>query len=603
MKQAEIENLLEHAHYAEALEGLAQRPPSTWRDTSELRCLRALGRGERALRMAKQLYRSAQLSTKHETGDSERNDQLRGIALIFAEQGQARKACDIFQALCDQNPDNAALRHEYAYALVNDLQFDGAELELLTALAIKPTASKSYSLLASVYRNTGRVDAAMNCYYRAATLEPDNPRYLQKLAHWSDYCSSSDQQLNYHLTQLWAHKAFPYRQQDSNTWRAVKPNRQLKLAFISSNFCKHEISFSVLPLLANLDRDEFHISAFSCTHTHDAMSKKIKAECDSWRDCASQTDNELARQILQDQIDVLVDLDGHTDGNRLAVFAQFNAPLQISWLGYASTSGLESIAYRITDQVADPTDVSDAYFSEELIRLVNGFICYQPLATAPDIRPRKNADALVLGSFANLNRISNKTIDSWSYALHALPDAVLHLRQEQLINASAHIHLIEQFKQRGIDEGRLRIKTSKLSEEQFLAEYNEIDIALDTTPYNDMHATLEALWMGVPVVSLSSNTHASRLSASILHRVGLSKYAVNKLNDFTAQICDLANDPALRSDLRAKLRGKMQASSLMQHQRFAEEFGASIRDKWRLWCAQQSARQQRNSADQQPVSN
>lgn len=583
---------MDGANYAQALEGLAKRPPSTWRDTTELRCLRALGRGERALRMAKQLYRS-ELSSSHSNGeDRERDDQLRGIALIFAEQGQAREACDILQALCDNSPDNAALRHEYAYALINDLQFDGAELELQTALAIKPTASKSYSLLASVYRNTGRVDAAMNCYYRAATLEPENPRYLQKLAHWSDYCSSSDQQLNFHLTQLWARKAFPHRHKDSHTWRAAKPNRQLKLAFVSSNFCRHEISSSVLPLLANLSRKEFHVSAFSCTHTPNSISKKIKAQCDTWRDCGDLSDGDLAKQILQDQIDVLFDLDGHTDGNRLGVFAKFNAPLQISWLGYASTSGLESIAYRITDQIADPVDVSDIYFSEELIRLVNGFICYQPLASAPDVRPRKNAETLVLGSLANLDRISNKTIDCWSYALHALPEAVLHLRQEQLINASAHIHLIEQFKQRGIDEGRLRIKTSKLNPEQYLAEYNEIDIALDTTPYNDMHATLDALWMGVPVVSLSGNTHASRLSASILHRAGLSKYAVSKLTDFTAQVCELANDPKLRSKLRARLRSKIEACSLMQHQRFADEFGAAVREKWQLWCEQQRLKEQ-----------
>ena len=581
MNRSEIEKHLNSRKYAKALDGLTSRPPSTWRDTSELKCLRALGRGSTALQHAKRLYHTELDENDPRLNDPDLTDQLRYIALVFAEQGEAGRACVIMRALCKKKPKRADLRREYAFVLSRDVQLDGAEQELINAARLQPDYASCYGQLARLYCRTGRVEAGLNCYYRAASIEPDNPDYLQWLAYWGIYTNHQDQQSNYRIAHLWASKAHPDCHRQSTSALGAEPARPLKIAFVSADLCAHAISFFIVPLLKQLDRSEFQVGAYSDTRSPDSVTAEIKAECDFWRDSAKQSDAELAKQIEIDKVDVLVDMTGHCLRNRMGVFSRRTAALQISWLGYPSTTGLKSIDYRITDQIADPESSEDRYFSEQQIRLKNGFLCYQPLPTAPDIQPRPENKKIMLGSFNSLAKISNRTLDAWAAALHTVPDSSLYLKCAHFLSATARNHLIEQFKYRGISADRLVLKIAKAKIEEHLDEYNKIDIALDTTPYNGATTTLEALWMGVPVVSLSGNTHASRVSASILDRIGMNRYAVPSISSFADRVAFLTENYELRKQFRHNLRVKMQQSSLMNSRQFANEFGNAVRQKWR----------------------
>ena len=592
MNRIDIDNLLSDGNYSDALSNLAARPPSIWRDTCELLCLSALEQDQKALRLANRLYRSDLENKDARLDDPELSNQLRQIAMVFTDRGETAKACHILNALCEKTPNDPALIRDYATALGNSMQLEESEKQLIKALKLQPNSVQSYLHLARVYCQTGRVDAGINCYYTAATLAPERPDILQRIAYWGNFAAQANQQSNYRMARLWADRAHPGNHRDTNVWRPEDPERQLQIGFISADFYAHAISFYIRPLLKALDRAHFQVTAYSDTRHSDKITLAIKGLVDVWRESGKQSNTELAAQIGMDQIDVLIDLSGLAINSRMGVFAKHPAPLQISWLGYPSTTGLESIAYRITDAIADPDPAADRFYSEALLRLENCFLCYQPLSTAPDVRDRPEGKSIVFGSFNDMAKISSLTLDAWAAALHAVANSSLQIKHYRLDNSFACDHLIKEFSDRGIEAERLHLLTSNPKIEEHLEQYNKIDIALDTTPYNGTTTTLEALWMGVPVVSLSATSDASRVTASILHQIGLSRYATTTINDFSKQIRELSGNYRLRSLLKSSLRAKMQQSSLMNHTQFAEDFGGAIREKWRLLCEQRNPRQE-----------
>ncbi|MBL4671109.1 MAG: hypothetical protein JKX81_02525 [Arenicella sp.] len=584
MERSKIERHFNCGRYQRALSGLSENERSAWGDTTKLRCMRAMGHKD-AIAYADQLRSIiSDRSEAYPMTTSERNNQLRYISLVYAEQNRAKDACTIMARLCKKSPNVAALHREYAFALSNDSQLDKAELQLNRAIKLKPDSASSHAQLALIYCRTGRADAGYNGYSRAATLEPNNVAYTQRLLYWSNYLEHTTQQSNYQLTQLWVNKAFPNQQSVSDTLNTANPARQLKLAFVSSDFCAHAIRFFIQPLLTGLNKDEFHLTGYSDAKAVDQATAAIGELCDVWRDSSQIDDTQFATQITADKIDILVDLNGHTSGNRLGVFAKHVTPIQLSWLGYPSTTGLKSIGYRITDRVVDPSELHDQFFSEKLLRLSNGFLCYKPLENAPDINPSGDQSHIRFGSFSNLAKISSLTLDCWSAALLAVPKSTLYVKRQQLTNKNASGFFIQQLVDRGISEDRIIFNHSTAKVEHHLDEYNNIDIALDTTPYNGTTTTLDALWMGVPVISLKGQTHASRVTASILYRLNLSGLATDTVFEFGERAKELSALQETLHELRFGLRKRMKESALMNEKQFGREFGNALRSQWRDWC-------------------
>ena len=592
MDKKTIQKHFDRGDFRAAIKALEASSPSAWRDTMSLRCLRSLNASAKALKLADTLVNQLrERSTPYSTTKSERNNQRRYVALVFAECGQPKKACSILQALIKASPGLAALHQEYAFALNACGQLDLAEKELYKTLQLQPLNARAHAQLARIQCRIGRTQAGYDAYVRAASIEPDNTDHLAHLVYWSNYLSTTTQQSNYQLARLWASKAHASNNRKTVArYQDKHPNQQLRLGLVSSNLCAHAISFFVKPLLRGLNLPQFHITAYHTGTRSDAVTTQIRTLCDAWHDSAKLSSKKLGAQITQDKIDILLDMNGHSTGGRPNVFAQRLAPLQMSWLGYPSTSGLKNMDGIISDRVASPVGLNDDFYSESVLHLPNGFVCYEPLSTAPDVVPANNLNTgkIRFGSFNSLAKISPSTLDCWAAALLAVPNSSICVKRQQLKNEGVRRHFFSEFEKRGISHERVELLTSTHSIEEHLSEYNKIDIALDTTPYNGTTTTLEALWMGVPVLSMQGETQASRVSASILHRLQLSHLATGSAHEFAEQAANLSRDTEQLSALKAGLRKRMQQSVLLDHKKFGRDFGNLLRTQWRAWCQQQS---------------
>ena len=602
MKQNEqIERLFKSRQYREALaaldDRLKSRKPSVWSSTTKLRCMRAL-RHKDAVSYADQLCSMIeQRSEPFPMNTSQRNNLLRYIALVYSERNRASDACRIMAELCKQSPNAAPLYREYAFALANDSRSDEAESTLNRAIELQPEHVGAHAQLGHIYCRTGRVDAGCNSFSRAATLEPDDVSYLQRLLFWSNYSERATERSIHQLTKLWANRMFPNCQSSTFKAHSFDPNRPLKLGFVSADLHAHSVSFFVIPLLEGLNRSEFQLTVYSDTKRPDHVSDSIRALADVWLDSSAMKDAQLAERISTDQVDILIDMNGHTRWNRLGVFAEQLAPIQLSWLGYPSTTGLNTIGHRISDRIADPVGLGNQLYSERLLRLPNGLLCYKPPKNAPEIKPRGDHDRIRFGAFSDLAKVSNLALDCWAAALLAVPRSTITIKHHHLASENASAYLLKELAVRGIPESRVKLDSSKTKIQQHLDQYNEIDIALDTTPYNSPNSALAALWMGVPVISLAGGTHASRLTASILHRINLDDLATKTVFEYANRAKELAESPETLSELRFGLRKRMTESPLTNNKQFASEFGNAIRSQWRAWCREHSPKPSNPSAE------
>jgi predicted O-linked N-acetylglucosamine transferase (SPINDLY family) len=325
------------------------------------------------------------------------------------------------------------------------------------------------------------------------------------------------------------------------------------------------------------DRSKFFVIGYSSFVTPDEVTDAIRARCDAWRDITNLDDERAAALIREDRIDVLVDLGGHTN-SRLLLFARRPAPAQATWIGYPNTTGLRQIDYRITDAIADPPGEADALHTEKLLRLPDGFLCYRP----PDEAPATDrADGPVtFASFNNFSKVTPRAIDAWAEILRQVPQARLMLKAKGLNEPVMQERARESFVSRGIDAQRVEVSRQQPSRREHFEQYRSVDVALDTFPYNGTTTTCDALWMGVPVVSLAGRTHVSRVGASLLARVGLNELVAGSVDAYVGAAVELARDSTRLHALRSELRDRMKRSTLTDAVRFTRAYEESLRTAW-----------------------
>jgi protein O-GlcNAc transferase len=348
-----------------------------------------------------------------------------------------------------------------------------------------------------------------------------------------------------------------------------------------------------MPLLQPHDRARIEIVCYAEIAHPDRRTDAFKALADQWHATVGLTDAALASQIRDDAIDLLVDLSGHTANHRLAVFARRPAPIQLSWLGYPCTTGLAAIDYRLTDALADPAPAADALHAERLVRLPHGFQVYVPPRPAPEVGPppAARAGALTFGSFNNLAKLNDDVIALWARILAAVPGSRLLLKFHQLADAATGARYRARFAAAGIAAERVLLEPGIGDWTRHMARYGAVDIGLDPFPYNGTTTTCEALWMGVPVVTLRGDRHAGLVGASLLTRLGLTELIAADRDDYVAKATALAGDAARLASLRAGLRARFAASPLGDPARFARAVEAAYREVWTAWCRAQAASQ------------
>lgn len=364
---------------------------------------------------------------------------------------------------------------------------------------------------------------------------------------------------------------------------ARDPERRLRIAYLSPDFRDHSVAHYVEPLFAAHDRAAIELFAYAQVGRPDNVTRRLQSLVENWRFIGGVDALTVAHRIRADAIDILVDLAGHSANNRLAVFALRPAPVQATWLGFPGTTGLDAIDYRITDEVADPPG-AEADSSETIVRLPRGFHCWRPPASDIPVLSSRESPAPAFGSFNNVQKLSATTIALWSRILRDIPDARLVLKSHWLSRPGAADRIRRGFASHGVASERLDLAGFIPNAADHLAAYREIDVALDPFPYNGTTTTLEALWMGVPVVTLRGTRHAARVGASLLSQLGAGEWIADEQDAYAATATALIRDRAALVAIRKGLRARLTASAVCDCAGFARAIESAYRTMWRRWC-------------------
>jgi protein O-GlcNAc transferase len=514
---------------------------------------------------------------------AEANSNLGGI---MANQMMLDEAVTLCQRALKVNPDLAEAWSNLGLAYNYLDQLDLAVDSLNKALQRMPDCAQAYRNLGIVYGRQGKPDQAIACLNKALALKPDYIAVHDSLffAYLYGTSVSSAEMIEAHR-----HYAALLEGPLKPGWIAHtndrKPDRRLKVGYVSPDFRYHSVAFFIEPLFAHHDRSTFEVFAYYNHGKDDEITARIRALTDHWVACKNLSDQELAERIRADGIDILIDLAGHSANNRLPVFARKPAPVQVTYLGWPATTGLSAMDYRFTTTEVDPPG-SDTNYSEQLWSLPRTLWCYRPSPDTPlaerNTQPdTATKDSICFGSINNFTKISPETITLWGRLLHELPAS--HLLLTRVPEGSARQLLLDRFMMQGIGPDRLRLH-GWLSQTELYAMSNAIDIALDPFPYNGTTTTCELLWMGIPVVALIGETSVSRSGFALLSSVGLEALCAHNQDEYVKIALELAGDPARLADLRAGMRTRMADSPLRDEAGFAHDIEEAYRSMWIRWC-------------------
>lgn len=472
-------------------------------------------------------------------------------------------AAQVLNAIISNWPQKAETRNNLGtvYQAMGRMQDAIAAYE--SALKINPSLAGTLSSLGSAYLGQGDFEQAERCYRQCLAASPADLRARSNLLMLLNYLPDTDATGVYEEHLEWGRVAEGLIPQLKSVEAAAEPPRRLRVAYLSSDFREHSVASFIEPVLKHHDRSRFEVCCYSDLPTPDETTRRIRAAVDVWRDIDKLSDAETARLIREDRIDILIDLAGHTGNNRLGIFAAKPAPVQMTWMGYPNTTGLATIDFRITDGVADPGG-EEAYYSEKLLRLGGCFLCYQPHPDAPEVVPLPALanGHVTFGSFNNFSKINPGVLQLWSEVLKQVPGSRLLLKCPALTDADVRDRASAALQSLGIGAERLDLLGHTRTRQEHLALYAKVDIALDTFPYNGTTTTCEALWMGVPVLSLEGKHHAGRVGASLLTAAGLAGWLADTPESLVAIAQTVATDVAGLARLRGSLRGQLSDSSL-----------------------------------------
>jgi len=448
------------------------------------------------------------------------------------------------------------------------------------AMKIDPENMDAVTVLGSAFVYQGRLPEGMKAFRQAVKLSPASIKAHSNLLLSMNYSEACTQQTIYRESRRWASLHAP----EIPILSSILPPKRsrIRVAYLSPDFRNHSVSYFFSPLLKHHDRDEFEIYCLSDALYPDAVTNSLMALCDGWRDISRLDMDEVEKVIREIQPDILLDLAGHTGHTiRLPLFSKRLAPVQVSWLGYPNTTGIAAMDYRLTDELSDPnTSLDTALYSERLYRLPGGFLCYEPPELAPDVAPLpmlKNG-FVTFGSFNMLPKMTDTVITAWSDILRQTPRSRLVLKNHYFRDSATAKRMIRRFVINGVDEERIDLYPADIELSAHLNRYELIDIALDTFPYNGTTTTCEALWMGVPVVTMFGDRHAGRVGANILKRIGQGGCVAESLDGYVSTAVQLSSCITVLEQIRSGLREQMKLSPLCDALSFAERMEAFYHD-------------------------
>lgn len=542
---------------------------------------------------------------------------LHGLAIVAIQAGHPGPAAALLRrALALQATADRLVDLGWALGLSGDR--DGAIAAERQAIALDPGHAQAHYNLACDLHAGNRLTEAITHYRRATALAPGHVDAQNNLAQAllaagevaaalaafaaaerlapGDAALASNRLLALHYDPAIApaELAEAHRAWGRRHGRAPPPapypnprdpDRPLRIGYVSPDFARHPVGWFLTGVLRHRDRAAFHVTAYSSRRGEDDMTAAIRGLVDRWRPVAALSDETLAAQVWADGIDMLIDLAGHTMGHRLGVFARRPAPVQASWIGWIDTTGLPAIGHLISDQVEVP-EGSEGHFTEKLVRLPTGAMCYAPPPDAPAVAPPPVTlgAAPTFGCFNNLSKVNDAVVALWARLLQAVPEARLLLKSKALGDAGVAERYAARFAARGIARERL-ILEGRSPHHEMLARYGDVDIALDPFPYSGGLTSAEALWMGLPIVTRDGDRMVARQTAGFLATIGRGEWVARDGDGYVATAIALIRDPDRLAAMRAGQRARMAASPLVDAGQFTPALEAALRAMWRGWCA------------------
>jgi predicted O-linked N-acetylglucosamine transferase (SPINDLY family) len=495
-----------------------------------------------------------------------------GVALLV----QGKEALPELKKAAKLLPDDSEVHNNLGLALAATWQLDDAVLCYRQALKIKPNFAEAYNNMGNALKDTGRLDEAIACYRHAVALVPSYTQAHSNLIYLHYFHPAFDE-----ASILAQAKQFTVGQKvpnDSLIEVNKNPKKKLRIGYVSPDFRNHCQSLFTIPLLSNHDHSQFEIYCYAQLAKVDEISQRLAGYADVWRSTSGMSDAQLAEIITNDDINILIDLTMHMSYGRPLLFARRAAPIQVAWLAYPGTTGIPAMDYRLTDPWLDPIELSDDRYTENTIRLPDTFWCYDPLVEGlePNELPALANGYITFGCLNNFCKVSDDTLSRWGKIMSSVPLSRLILlaapgrHRQRVLNLLGH---------QGVAADRVEFVVFQLRSD-YLQTYHRIDLCLDTLPYNGHTTSLDAYWMGVPVVTQVGQTIVGRAGWSQLNNLGLSGLAAFDEQAFIDIAVTLSADLPRLSQLRHSLRSCMESSPLMDGKRFARAIEAIYNQIW-----------------------
>ena len=504
---------------------------------------------------------------------------LSNLGSLLLQQGRVEEAFVALQLALQVNPRNVTALINMANVLKDLSRFTTALECLQQAVALAPQSHLAHNNLGTVLNELGRAAEAAECFRHALAL---NPEY-----HWAQ--SNLLFTLQY-LPGIAREEIFAeHRRYDERFARpclatatphpnARDPERRLRVGYVSGDFREHSVAFFIEPVLAAHDAERFEVFCYANQVGHDAMTARLRSHVEHWREVASLDDDALAARIRRDEIDILVDLSGHTARHRLLTFARKPAPIQVTMIGYIQTTGLSAMDYRVTDVTLDPPGIGEAFNTEKLVRLPAGAATFQPPAHCPAVNalPALSSGHITFGAFNNLAKVTPEVIDAWAEILNALPDSRL------LVVGRSGNSVKPLLEARGVAADRIEA-LDRQPLLAYLALHHRCDLLLDSFPYNGGTTSLFAIWMGVPFVTVDSGHPTGRACGGVLRPIGLEQLIATDGADYIRKTLDAAADLPRLAEWRRTLRDRLEPL-LAGGGAYTRQLEAAFREMWRTWC-------------------
>ncbi|MGA3067406.1 MAG: tetratricopeptide repeat protein [Tepidisphaeraceae bacterium] len=511
-------------------------------------------------------------------------EALSNLGNALADIGQVKDAIAACQRAVALRPDYAPAHGNLGRAYYLNEELEKSVSCCMTAISLRPTMADAHNNLANALKDMGQIASAMSSYAKAAQYRTDSAEFDSNQLFAMHYSPDHDLPALISALARWNQlHGVPRRRFRLPHDNDRSPDRKLRIGYVSADFRDHACAFFLVPLLSQHDHEHFEIVFYAEIHKPDGMTDRFRAWADHWRDTLGLSDEELAAQIRRDGIDILVDAKLHSAENRLTVFAHKPAPIQVSWLGYPGSSGLETIDYRLTDHQLE-NDGGSYPPPEKPAFVPDCFWCYDPLTDGPPVNelPALTTGHITFASLNNFCKVNEPTLANWAAVMRAVTNSKLLVLAPK---GSARDWLVRILQAHGVEPARVEF-LDRRPRREYLEYYHRIDLCLDTHPYNGHTTSLDALWMGVPVLTLVGQTPPGRVGLTHAANLNLTEFAAAGAQALPTIASRWAADLPRLAELRRDLRQRMQNSPLMDAAGFARKVEAIYRQMWIDWCGQ-----------------